>query len=95
MARANRHFIPGYIWDITHRCHKKYFLLKFGKDRKRWLSWFHQSKNRFGLCVLNYMVTSNHIHLLVKDAGEGVIAKSIQLIAARTHRFTPGFTGSP
>ncbi|MCP4023421.1 MAG: transposase, partial [Desulfobacteraceae bacterium] len=28
MARANRHFIPGYIWHITHRRHKKEFLLK-------------------------------------------------------------------
>ena len=84
MARANRHFIPGYLWHITHRCHKKEFLLKFGKDRKRWVSWLHQAKKRFGLCVLNYMVTSNHIHLLVKDTGDGAIPKSIQLIAGRT-----------
>ncbi|MDD2391118.1 MAG: transposase [Desulfobacterales bacterium] len=84
MARANRHFIPAYIWHITHRCHKKEFLLKFGKDRKRWLTWLHQAKKRFGLCVLNYMVTSNHIHLLVKDTVDGAIPKSIQLIAGRT-----------
>jgi len=29
--RARRHYIPGYIWHITHRCHKKEFLLKFTK----------------------------------------------------------------
>ena len=29
MPRANRHYIPGYVWHITHRCHKKEFLLKF------------------------------------------------------------------
>ena len=23
MARANRHYIPGYGWHITHRCHKR------------------------------------------------------------------------
>lgn len=23
MARANRHHLPGYVWHITHRCHKK------------------------------------------------------------------------
>jgi len=23
MARANRHFIPGYVWHLTHRCHKR------------------------------------------------------------------------
>jgi hypothetical protein len=38
MPRANRHFLPGYIWHITHRCHKKEFLLKFGRDRRRYLT---------------------------------------------------------
>jgi hypothetical protein len=23
MARAKRHFLPGHVWHITHRCHKK------------------------------------------------------------------------
>ena len=36
MPRANRYFLPGHVWHITHRCHKKEFLLKFSKDRKRW-----------------------------------------------------------
>ena len=34
MARANRHYIPGYVWHITHRCHKKEFLLKFARDNR-------------------------------------------------------------
>ena len=31
MPKANRHYIPGYIWNITHRCHNKEFLLRFAK----------------------------------------------------------------
>ncbi len=84
MARANRHHLPGYVWHITHRCHKKEFLLKFDKDKKRWISWLFEAKKHFGLCVVNYMVTSNHIHLLVYDRKEDVIPKSIQLIVGRT-----------
>jgi putative transposase len=34
--------------------------------------------------VLNYIVTSNHIHLVVKDSSANVIADSMQLIAGRT-----------
>ena len=34
--------------------------------------------------MLDYMVTANHIHLLVKDTGRDVIAQSMQLIAGRT-----------
>lgn len=86
MARANRHFISGYVWHITHRCHKKEFLLKLVKDRERLLYWFFQAKKRYGLCILNYIITSNHIHLLVYNKGRNLdhIPKSIQLIAGRT-----------
>jgi REP element-mobilizing transposase RayT len=76
MPRANRHFPAGYVWHITHRCHQKQFLLKFPRDRRRYLHWVFEAKKRFGLCVLDYMITSNHIHLLVKDAGPDVIAQS-------------------
>ena len=84
MPRANRYFLPGYIWHITHRCHKKEFLLKFSRDRERWIGWLFEARKRYGLCVLNYVVTSNHIHLLVKDTGDNVIPRSLQLIAGRT-----------
>jgi len=84
VARANRHFIPGQIWHLTHRCHKREFLLKFARDRQRWLQWLYEARKRFGLKVLDYCVTSNHVHLLVYDsAGGECIAKSVQLIAGR------------
>jgi putative transposase len=83
MPRANRHYIPGYVWHITHRCHKKEFLLKFDKDRRLWLQWLFEAKKRYGLSVLNFTVTSNHIHLLVRDNREGVIPQSMQLIAGK------------
>lgn len=84
MPRANRHFIKGCVWHITHRCHKKEFLLKFARDRKRWSHWLFEAKKRYHLCVLNYIVTSNHIHLLVMDVEKDAIPKSLQLIAGRT-----------
>ena len=85
MPRANRHYIPGYVWHLTHRCHKKEFPLKFARDRRRYLQWLFEAKKRFGLSMLNYMVTSNHVHLLVRDNGDRhVIPNSIQLIAGRT-----------
>jgi putative transposase len=67
-----------------HRCRKKEFLLKFPRDRECWFGWLFEAKKRYDLCVLNYAVTSNHIHLLVEDTNQHVIAKSLQLIAGRT-----------
>ncbi len=85
MPRAKRHFIPGYVWHITHRCHKKEFLLKFARDLRVWMSWLFEAKKRYGLKILNYTATSNHIHLLVLDSGErAVIPRSMQLVAGRT-----------
>lgn len=84
MPRANRHFANGHLWHITHRCHKREFLLKFLRDRRSWLRWLFEAKKRFGLCVLNYMATSNHVHLLIKYTAEGVIGRSIQLVAGCT-----------
>lgn len=83
MPRASRYFLPGYVWHITHRCHKRQFLLKFARDRRAWVYWLYQARKRYGLCVLNYVVTSNHVHLLVRDTGRGEIARSMQLIAGR------------
>ncbi len=61
MARAKRHYLPGYAGHIAHRCHERDFLLKFGRDRQTWVQWLFEAKKRYGLCVLNYMVTSNHV----------------------------------
>ena len=84
MPRANRHFLPGYVWHLTPRCHHKACLLKCVRDRSRYLRCLFEAKTRCDLSVLTYMVTSHHVHLLVKDTGGHVIAQSMQLIAWRT-----------
>jgi putative transposase len=43
------------------------FLFRFSRDRHRWLQWLFEARRRFNLLILNYVVTSNHIHLLVLD----------------------------
>jgi REP element-mobilizing transposase RayT len=48
------------------------------------MRWVFEAKKRFGLCVLDYIVTSNHLHRLVKDTGGDVLAQSMQLTAGRT-----------
>jgi REP element-mobilizing transposase RayT len=84
MPRANRVFLPGHIWHITQRCHRRDFLLKHRRDRRYWLAWLLEARRRHGLCVLNYIVTRNHVHLLVRDRGQGEIAAAMQLVAGRT-----------
>jgi putative transposase len=84
MVRANRYFLTNKIYHNTHRCHNKDFCLKFNKDKENWLHWLFEAKKRFGLSVLNYVVTSNHIHLLVWAETTTVISDSMHLIAGAT-----------
>jgi REP-associated tyrosine transposase len=81
MTRASRVYIPGYVFHITHRCHKKEFLLKFKRDRDRYRYWLYEARKRYGLTVLNYVITSNHVHLLIKDHQEAEVSKGLQLVA--------------
>lgn len=84
MPRARRIYAPGQVFHITHRCHQREFLLKFRHDRERYRYWLYEAKKRYGFCVINYMITSNHIHLLVKCTTEDSIPLSMQLVAGRT-----------
>jgi putative transposase len=95
MPCASRHFLPGHVWHITHRCHQRKFLLKFARDRRRYLHWVFEARKRLGLSVLNYTVTSNHIHLLVNDTGpNGNVTQVKELASESRDAFPQGRTVS-
>ena len=49
------------------------------------MAWLFEARKRHGLSILNYIVSSNHVHLLVSGDGDrDAIPKSIQLIAGKT-----------
>ena len=49
------------------------------------MQWLFEAKKRYGLIILNYAVTSNHIHLLAYDSSDqDAIPRSMQLVAGRT-----------
>ena len=87
MARAYRHFIPGYVWQITHRCHRREFLFKVAKNRTQWMELLFEAIRLYRLSILNVIVTSNHIHRIVASPkNPESIPKAMQLVAGRTPR---------
>lgn len=85
MPRAKRYYIPGYIWHITDRCINKEFLLRFREDRQNWMFWMRKAKSRFDINILNYAVTSNHIHVLMENKKNvNAISKALHLTEGRT-----------
>jgi putative transposase len=50
---------------VTHRCHNRAFLLKFARDRDAYRAILRKQLPRFDLWLLDYCLTSNHVHLLI------------------------------
>lgn len=65
MGRNPRDQLQPCVYHITHRCHGRSFLLKFAKDRRAYLKRLREAAHRYPVDVLSYMVTANHVHLLL------------------------------
>lgn len=65
MSYPLRYFQPGYVWHLTMRCHDRNFLLDVAWYRKLLVDTLFEAQERYGVPVLNFTVTSNHIHILV------------------------------
>jgi putative transposase len=56
--------VPERIYHLTHRCHNRDFLLKFGRDRDLFSRMLREYSKRHKVSLLNYALTSNHVHIL-------------------------------
>jgi putative transposase len=65
MPRRRRGLRDHCCYHVTHRCHKREFLFKFARDREVYVELLRETVKRFKIDVLNYVVTSNHVHLLL------------------------------
>src|SRR5512134_3358353 len=64
MPRANRYLVPGQVYHLTHRCHNRQFLLRYARDRHAYRMKIRQAVVRFEVSLLDYSLTSNHVHLV-------------------------------
>jgi putative transposase len=83
MPRRKRNWVKGGCYHITHRCLNKEFFLKFSKVRDVYYSELMEAKSRFKFDILNYIITSNHVHLLVYCRDGSEIEKAIQYVHGR------------
>ena len=66
MSRTARILLPEHIYHLTHRCHNGSFFLRFNSVRSKYRLRLWRAVRRFGITMLNYCITSNHTHLLLK-----------------------------
>lgn len=65
MSRTSKRIFEPCCYHVTHRCQERRFLLRFEKDRANYRSRLREAVQRYDVEVLNYVVTSNHVHLLL------------------------------
>ena len=81
MPRANRYFIPGQVYHLTHRCHDRRFLLKFARDRNAYRMQLRKAVAQFELSLLHHCLTRNHVHLIACAEDPEQISRFMQWVA--------------
>jgi len=82
MPRPPRHWANHACYHITHRCHERRFLFRFAKYRNLYRSYLFEATRRYNVFVLSYVVTSNHVHVLVAtgDRGRPQVSEALQYV---------------
>ncbi|MGC8989664.1 MAG: transposase [Verrucomicrobiia bacterium] len=65
MPRANRLRVESGVLHLTHRCHNRSRFLQFARDRNAYRDLMIEKLERCDISILDYCLTSNHVHLLV------------------------------
>jgi putative transposase len=76
--------LPGHIYHLTQRCHNREFLLRFAVHRNRYRETLRQAADEFDVSLLDYSVTSNHVHLLAFAEEDGQISELMKKAAGQS-----------
>lgn len=90
MPRKKRSYEKGGCYHITHRCHGKEHLFRFAKYREFYVRLLFQGVRRYGMDVLDYIVTSNHVHLLVYANDGPDISETMRYVHGRMGQWYNG-----
>ena len=93
MLVMRRNYERGGCYHITHRCHGKKYLFRFAKYRDYYVQRLFQGVRQYGMDVLDYIVTSNHVHLLVAAKGGTEISETMRYVHGRIGQWHNGQRG--
>ena len=68
-------------YHVTHRCQERRFLLRFKQDRRQYLARLREALGKYPVSLLNYVVTSNHVHLLLWAELPASVSAAMQYVA--------------
>ena len=83
MSRRTRNWLDRSCYHITHRCLDRQYFFKHAITRNTYQKELREMINRFNIDILNYVITCNHVHLLVYASKGAEIAKGMQYLQGR------------
>ena len=90
MPRSNRYILPGCAYHVTHRCHDRSSLLRFGLDRTEYVKRLRLALEIYPVHLLCYCITSNHIHLLLTAETPDGVSSLMQRLEGELPSTTTG-----
>ena len=86
MRRGQIGGISNCCFHITHRCQERRFLLKFEVDRKKYVERLREAVQKYAVDILDFMVTSNHVHLLLWAKDADAVSRMMQFVQGSAGR---------
>ena len=83
MPRTRRNWEQSSCYHITHRCQNKEFLFRYNKYRNFYVRTLFKTVQKYHIDVLDYIVTSNHVHLLVAAKAGIEISNGLRYLHGR------------
>ena len=94
MPRRIRGWLDDTCYHITHRCHNREFLFRYKKYRRFYLRHLYEMRKRYRIDVLDYIVTSNHVHLLLTARKGERISDGLRYLHGRMAQYYNLQTGN-
>ncbi len=86
MPRRTRSRALAGVYHITHRCYNKEFLFRFKRDCDIYVDKLREMTKRYLVAVLDYMVTSNHVYLLVSVRNPAALSAGLGYLHGQVAR---------
>jgi REP-associated tyrosine transposase len=80
MPRMRRKILPGRSYHITHRCYNREFRFQRAIERDNYRMRLFEMSRRYKVKVLDYMITSNHVHLLIWADTSSEISEAMRFL---------------
>ncbi len=86
MPRRNRVHLPGGIYHVIARGVRRERIFYQGEEYRMYLDLLRRTCERYGMCVMAYVLMPNHVHLLVR-VSEVPLGRAMQFLQGNFARW--------